>query len=155
MLHNLPRRALLAAFALLAVTAPRATIAASPAAPVTVFAAASLKNALDDIGPAFTAASGTPVRFSYAASSAIAHQIEQRAPADVYISADSDWMDYLQQRRLIIAASRRDLLTNHLALVAPAASKVSLAMRPGMPLAEALGSAGRLAVLRRKMQSTI
>ncbi len=146
MLHNLPRRALLAAFALLAVTAPRATLAAPPAAPVTVFAAASLKNALDDIGPAFTAASGTPVRFSYAASSAIAHQIEQSAPADVYISADGDWMDYLQQRRLIIAASRRDLLTNHLALVAPATSKVRLAMRPGMPLAAALGSAGRLAV---------
>ena len=76
MRQSLHRRVLLAAFAVLAVSAPRATIAASPAAPVTVFATASLKNALDDIGPAFTAASGTQVRFSYAASSAIAHQIE-------------------------------------------------------------------------------
>src|SRR5258708_2184111 len=146
MLQILPRRALLAAFAVLAVVAPRATIAASSAAPVTVFAAASLKNALDEVGPAFTAASGTQVRISYAASPAIAHQIEQSAPADVYISADSDWMDYLQQRRLIVAASRRDLLTNHLALVAPAASNVRLRIRPGIPLAETLGSAGRLAV---------
>jgi molybdate transport system substrate-binding protein len=113
--------------------------------PVTVFAAASLKNALDEAGVAFTASGGPPVRFSYAASSAIARQIEQGAPADVFVSADSDWMDYLQKRELIVAASRRDLLTNHLALIAPAASPVRLKIARGMPIAAALGG-GRLAI---------
>jgi molybdate transport system substrate-binding protein len=63
----------------------------------------------------------------------------------VFISADADWMDYLAQRKLIAAASRRDVLTNHLALIAPAASALRLALRPGFPLAKALGE-GRLAV---------
>ncbi|MGI9170707.1 MAG: molybdate ABC transporter substrate-binding protein, partial [Caulobacteraceae bacterium] len=139
------RRALLVALAALALAPVAAASAPPPAAPVTVFAAASLKNALDDVGAAFTARTGTPVRFSYAASSAIARQIEQGAPADLYISADSDWMDYLAKRNLTVAASRRDLPTNHLALIAPAASPVKLRIAPGMPLARALGS-GRLAV---------
>lgn len=120
--------------------------AAVPAAaePVTVFAAASLKNALDEVGAAYVQAGGE-VRFSYAASSAIARQIEQGAPADIFVSADSDWMNYLAQRRLIVAASRRDLLTNRLALIAPADSKVSLRIARGMPLVRALGN-GRLAL---------
>jgi molybdate transport system substrate-binding protein len=113
--------------------------------PVTVFAAASLKNAFDDVGAAFTASGGAPVRLSYAGSSAIARQIEQGAPADVFISADAEWMDYLQNRRLIVAGRRRDLLTNHLALIAPADSKVKLHIGPGMPIATALGN-GRLAI---------
>ena len=117
---------------------------AAHAAPVTVFAAASLKNALDEVGAAY-ARTGGEARFSYAASSAIARQIEQGAPADVYVSADSDWMNYLAERKLIVAASRRDLLTNRLALIAPADSKVALKVAKGMPLAKALGS-GRLAV---------
>ncbi len=139
------RRAVFLALAALALAPAAAVSAPPPAAPVTVFAAASLKNALDDVGAAFTAATGTPVRFSYAASSAIARQIEQGAPADLYISADSDWMDYLAKRGLIVAASRRDLLTNRLALIAPAASAVKVRIGRGMPLARALGS-GRLAV---------
>ena len=143
-LEGLHRRALTIAFAALAL-APFGSIAAAPRAPLTVFAAASLRNALDDVGAAFTASDGTPVRFSYAASSTIARQIEQGAPADLIISADSDWMDYLQTRRLIVAASRRDLLTNHLALIAPADSKLRLRIAPGMPLAKALGG-GRLAI---------
>ena len=114
-------------------------------APLTVFAAASLKNALDDVDAAFTAERHAPVRASYAASSALARQIEQAAPADVFISADADWMDYLAGKQLVVAASRRDVLTNHLALVAPAASSVRLAIRPGFALAAALGD-GRLAV---------
>ncbi|WGU41951.1 MULTISPECIES: molybdate ABC transporter substrate-binding protein [unclassified Phenylobacterium] len=117
---------------------------AAHAAPVTVFAAASLKNALDEVGVEYEKAGGE-ARFSYAASSAIARQIEQGAPADVYVSADSDWMNYLAERKLIVAASRRDLLTNRLALIAPADSKVALKVGKGMPLAKALGS-GRLAV---------
>ena len=85
------------------------------------------------------------MRLSYAGSSAIARQIEQGAPADVFISADVDWMDYLQTRHLIAPDSRRDLLTNHLALIAPADSNIRLRIAPGMPIAAALGS-GRLAV---------
>lgn len=117
---------------------------AAYAAPVTVFAAASLKNALDEVGAEY-AKSGGEARFSYAASSALARQIEQGAPADVFISADSNWMNYLADRKLIVAASRRDLLTNKLALIAPAESKVAIKIGRGMPLANALGD-GRLAV---------
>lgn len=117
---------------------------AAQAAPVTVFAAASLKNALDEVGVQY-AKSGGDARFSYAASSAIARQIEQGAPADIYVSADSDWMNYLADRKLIVASSRKDLLTNNLVLIAPADSKVALKIGKGMPLARALGD-GRLAV---------
>lgn len=118
--------------------------AAAHAAPVTVFGAASLKNALDEVGAEY-AKTGGEARFSYGASSAIARQIEQGAPADVFVSADSDWMDYLAQRRLIVASTRRDLLTNRLALIAPADSKTNLKIARGMPIAQALGS-GRLAL---------
>jgi molybdate transport system substrate-binding protein len=144
MLKSISRRILVLAFAALGLAAEMAAAAPAPA-PATVFAAASLKNALDDVGAAWAASGGTPVRFSYAASSAIARQIEQGAPADLFISADSDWMDYLQTRHLIVTASRRDLLTNHLALIAPADSKVRLRIAPGMALAKALGD-GRLAI---------
>jgi len=118
---------------------------AQAAAPVTVFAAASLKNALDDVGKAYTVRTGAQVRFSYAASSALARQIEAGAPADIFISADSDWMDYVAKRGLIVAASRRDLLSNHLALIAPADSKIRIRIAKGMDLARALGD-GRLAL---------
>jgi molybdate transport system substrate-binding protein len=117
---------------------------AAHAAPLTVFAAASLKNALDEVGAEYEKAGGE-VRFSYAASSAIARQIEQGAPADIYVSADVDWMNYLAARKLIVTASRRDLLTNRLALIAPADSKVALKVGKGMPIAKALGQ-GRLAL---------
>lgn len=106
---------------------------------VTVFAAASLKNVMDEQGRAFQKAGGPPVRFSYAASSAIARQVEQGAPADVFISADSDWMTYVEQRGLLKPGTRRDLLTNHLALIAPKGSPVRLAVGRNMPLARALG----------------
>ena len=126
-----------------------AWLAAAPAMaadrPVTVFAAASLKNALDEVGVAYVAKTRGAARFSYAGSPAIARQIEQGAPADIFISADSDWMDYLVGKRLIITGSRRDLLTNRLALIAPAEARTNLKIGKGMPLAKALG-AGRLAV---------
>lgn len=133
----------------IAILAAAWMLAAAPAMaadkPVTVFAAASLKNALDEVGAVYVARTGGEARFAYAGSSAIARQIEQGAPADVYISADSAWMDYLAGKKLIVAASRRDLLSNHLALVAPADSRMRLKIARGMPLARALG-AGRLAV---------
>jgi len=122
-----------------------ALAAAQTRAPVTVFAAASLRNALDEVGADFTAQTGTPVRFSYAASSALARQVEAGAPADVVVPADADWMDYLERRRLIVAASRRDDRSNHLALIAPVTSSVRWRMGAGMPLVRALGG-GRLSV---------
>lgn len=131
--------------ALGAVLALAATPALAAGKPVNVFAAASLKNALDEVGQAYVAKTGGEAKLTYAASSAIAHQIENGAPAEVYLSADSDWMDYLAGKKLIVAASRRDLLTNHLALIAPADSKTTLKIAKGMSIAKALGG-GRLAV---------
>lgn len=114
--------------------------------PITVFAAASLRGALDEASAAYAKDTGTaPARISYAASSVLAKQIEQGAPADVFVSADSDWMDYLAGNGLIKAGGRADLFTNHLALVAPKDSTIQLAIRPGFPLAAALGG-GRLAM---------
>lgn len=113
---------------------------------VTIFAAASLRNALDQAAARYARETGTsPARISYAASSALARQIEQGAPADLFISADSDWMDYLAMKGLIRAGTRVDLFTNHLALIAPKDSTVKLTVRRGFPLAQALG-AGRLAM---------
>ena len=113
---------------------------------ITIFAAASLKNALDEAAAAYAAQNHEPAaRISYAASSALARQIEQGAPADLFLSADSDWMDYLAQKGLIRPGGRIDLYTNHLALVAAKGSTIKLDIRPGFPLAAALGQ-GRLAM---------
>lgn len=111
---------------------------------VTVFAAASLTNAMQDLGKAYTEKTGVKVVFSFASSSAIAKQIESGAPADLFISADAEWMDYLQQRSLIDVATRKDILSNRLVLIAPAGSTVQLKIAPGFPLAQALGKDGRL-----------
>lgn len=118
---------------------------AQTGAPVTVFAAASLKNALDEAVSIHGQRTGTRVTVSYAASPALARQIEAGAPADLFISADLDWMDYLETRQLIRPATRVNLLGNRLVLIAPSDSKTSLAVERGMPLARALGD-GRLAV---------
>ena len=91
---------------------------------VTVFAAASMKNALDDINAAFTKATGIKVVTSYAASSALMRQIEQGAPADVFVSADLEWMDYGAQNKLIKHDTRVNLLGNRLVLIAPKDSKI-------------------------------
>ena len=114
-------------------------------APVTVFAAASLKNVMDDVGKAYLAKTHASARFSYGASSALARQIEQGAPADVFVSADTQWMDYVAARGLIVPGTRRDLLSNRLALIAPAYSATKLKIGKAMPLAAALGT-GRLAL---------
>ena len=111
---------------------------------IIVFAAASLTNALQEIGDGFTKVSSIPVKFSFAASSALARQIENGAPTDVFFSADLEWMDYLQSRKLIQVATRHDVLGNQLVLVAPADSKIVLKIGPQFALAKALG-AGRLA----------
>lgn len=106
--------------------------------PVLVFAAASLKGAMDEAASAYAAGGGGPVRVSYAASSTLARQIEHGAPADVFLSADEDWMDWLQERGLVDPGTRRDLLGNTLVLVAPAAgdtSPLDLAAGPGPLLA--------------------
>ncbi len=113
---------------------------------LTVFAAASLKNALDEVDAAYARApGGVPVTASYAASSTLARQIEQGAPADVFVSADGDWMDYVAERGLIRTGTRANLLTNTLALIAPRDSAVKLRMGRGVAIAAALGS-GRLAM---------
>jgi molybdate transport system substrate-binding protein len=86
--------------------------------PLLVFAAASLKNALDEISAAWTKQSGAAVRVSYAASPTLAKQIEQGAPADLFIAADLDWMDYVDGKGLVRAGTRQNLLGNALVLVA-------------------------------------
>jgi molybdate transport system substrate-binding protein len=110
-----------------------------------VFAAASLADVLRDLDEAFTARTGIQVTSSLAASSTLAKQIEAGAPADVYLSADLQWMDYLEQRRLLRAGSRHDVVGNSLVLIAPASSRLRVRITPGFGLAQALG-AGRLAV---------
>src|SRR5213078_3197776 len=112
---------------------------------VIVFAAASLKNALDAIDEEWHREIGKSVTAAYAASSTLAKQIENGAPADLFISADSDWMDYLETRKLIKPGSRSDLLGNGIVLIAPAASPVKLTVAPGFALASALDG-GRLAM---------
>jgi molybdate transport system substrate-binding protein len=112
---------------------------------LTVFAAASLKNALDDIERQRQTDTGKEARISYAASSTLAKQIEAGAPADLFISADEDWMDYLAQRGLIDPQSRVDLLSNELVLIAPKDSAVQVAIGPGFPLAQLLAD-GHLAM---------
>jgi molybdate transport system substrate-binding protein len=111
---------------------------------LTVFAAASLKNALDDVDAAFVKASGVKVAASYAASSTLAKQIEEGAPADVFASADIDWMDYAQQKKLIQDGTRVNLLGNRLVLIAPKDSPLGdVAIGPGFDLA-ALAGDGRI-----------
>jgi molybdate transport system substrate-binding protein len=113
-------------------------------ATVTVFAAASLKNALDAVNARFTGESGIKVIASYAASSALVKQIENGAPAQLFASADSDWMDYAAQKKLIEQGSRIDLLGNRLVLIAPRDSNLSaVSIGPGFDLA-VLAAEGRI-----------
>ena len=122
-----------------------ALAAPARAADVLVFAAASLREALDEHARRFEAATGHRVVVSYAATSALARQVEARAPAHVFISADQEWMRHLEQRNLVVAGSRIDLVGNRLVLIAPAASDGRLGIANGFPLAAALGH-GRLAI---------
>jgi molybdate transport system substrate-binding protein len=115
-----------------------------------IFAAASLKNALDEVAAGWKDSGKPAPRISYAASSALAKQLEQGAPADLFISADTDWMDYVEKKDLIQADTRVNLLGNKIVLIAPRDSKVSVAVKPGFDLARALnsekGGGGKLAM---------
>ncbi|HEU0069891.1 MAG TPA: molybdate ABC transporter substrate-binding protein [Alphaproteobacteria bacterium] len=130
----------LKALALAAVLALSSLPAVAQTNEVLVFAAASMKTALDDIAKQWQVETGKSVKVSYAASSALAKQIEQGAPADLFISADSDWMNYVAGKSLIKPATRVDMLGNRIVLVAAKDSKVSLKIAPNFDLAGALGS---------------
>ncbi|HEY6241055.1 MAG TPA: molybdate ABC transporter substrate-binding protein [Burkholderiales bacterium] len=115
------------------------------AAELTVFAAVSVKDALDESIRGFEPAAGHRIVASYGASQALAKQIENGAPADLFISADLDWMDYAAERKLIVPGSRINLLGNRLVLIAPASSTASVQIAPTFPLSALLGSE-RLAI---------
>lgn len=112
---------------------------------LTVFAAASMKNALDDVNAAYTAASGVKVTPSYAASSALAKQLEQGAPADVFISADVAWMDYALEKKSMNDTTRVNLLGNKIVLIAPKDSRIdNVTIAQGFDLAKLAGD-GKIA----------
>ena len=111
---------------------------------ILVFAAASLTDAVQEIGAAYEKTAHVTVKSSFDSSSVLARQIEAGAQADVFFSADTAWMDYLQSRNLIAAASRKNLLGNSLVLIAPVQSQIRLKIAPHFPLLAALGD-GRLA----------
>ena len=112
---------------------------------VSIFAAASLKSVLGELaGPCGTAI-GVTLRSSYAASSTLARQIEEKAEADLFISADLEWMDYVAARQLVKNDTRVNLVGNRLILIAPRAQPQTLTIAQGFNLAQALGD-GRLAV---------
>ncbi len=137
-----PMAALLLVFGLVA--AP--TLAAPAPKPPTVLAAASLQESLTGVAEAWVRKGHPRPVIAFAASSALARQIEAGAPADLFFSADEDWMSYLEQRRLLRPGSRVSLLTNDIVLIAPAGSNVRLSAARGFPLAQALGPNGRLAL---------
>src|ERR1700689_728652 len=114
--------------------------AADPApSGIVVFGAASLTNVLQEIGADYTKKAGNEPRFSFAASSVLARQIEAGTRADVFMSADEEWMDYLATRKLIDPKTRHDVIKNELVLIAPADSPVKLKIAPHFALAQALG----------------
>lgn len=125
-----------------------ATMPARAQTPVTVFAAASLKNALDDIAASWTRDTGKTARLSYAGSNVLAKQIESGAPADLFVSADGAWMDYAEKAGTLRAGTRSDLLRNAIVVIAPREATVSLDLKEGSDLPAALARAlgeGRLA----------
>jgi len=130
------------ALAVAGLAAPSLALA-DDGSPLIIFAAASLKTALDEVGASWQRETGQVVRLSYAGTSSLARQIEQGAPADLFISADLDWMAYLADRKLVGESAA--LLGNRLVLVAPRDSGVALRLSPSAPLAAALDG-GRLAV---------
>jgi molybdate transport system substrate-binding protein len=120
------------------------TQAAEPDKPqLLVLAAASLTDVLGELAPIWQKRAGVPVKLSFGASSMLARQIEAGSNADVFISADQEWMDYLQSRHLIAPSSRADVVRNQLVLIAPADSRIELEIRHGFDLAGALAG-GRL-----------
>jgi molybdate transport system substrate-binding protein len=135
---RLGRRALVAGGAAFAVLAA-ARFGNAQSRDVLVFAAASLKDALDDVNAQYQQQQNRRAVISYAASNTLARQIEAAAPADIFISADLDWMDYLAQRNLIRPNTRSNLLGNRIVLVAPASSTINVTIAPNFPIAQLLG----------------
>jgi molybdate transport system substrate-binding protein len=119
--------------------------AAAQGTDLVIFAAASLKNALDAVNAQWQKETGKTAKISYAASSALAKQIEQGAPAQVFISADLDWMDYVAQKNLIRPDTRSNLLGNRIVLIAPKDKAQAIDIKPGFDLAKVVGD-GRLAM---------
>ena len=138
-----PSRRLLLALTLWAMSGLAGMARAEP--PVIVFAAASLKEALDEVAERFEADTGTQVSRSYGGSSALARQIQYGAPAQVFVSANAAWMDVLQDDGLLVAGTRRPLLANTLVLIGGMDRDISLMIEPGMDLLAALNG-GRLAM---------
>jgi molybdate transport system substrate-binding protein len=140
------RHVIALAAVLLGGLAPLATGAQAQPKELVIFAAASLKNALDETAAAWVKETGKPApKISYAASNVLAKQLEQGAPADLFLSADLDWMDYAAGKGLIRPESRVTLLANRIALIAPSDSTATVALAPGVDLSAALGQ-GRLAM---------
>lgn len=131
-----PSRRLLLALTLWAMSGLAGMVRAEP--PVIVFAAASLKEALDEVAERFEAETGTKVSRSFGGSSALARQIQYGAPAQVFVSANAAWMDVLQDEGLLVAGTRRPLLANTLVLIGAADRDLSLSIEPGMDLLAAL-----------------
>ena len=138
------RRLLIAALAVapLLVGGALPALAADPV----VFAAASLKNALDDIAATYTEKTGKTVTISYAGTATLVRQIEQGAPADIFFSADMAWMDYAVAHKLVRPETRRTLLGNEIVLIVPKESTATIKIAPGMDLAGLIGRDGRLAM---------
>src|SRR3984885_3598544 len=140
-MHRLAR--LFVAFALLCGSAHSPALAQDKS--LIVFAAASMKNALDDVNAAYTAKTGVKISASYAASSALAKQIEQGAPADIFLSADTVWMDYATAKKTINESTRVNLLGNSIVLIAPKDSKIdNVTIGQGFDLAKLAGD-GKIA----------
>jgi len=112
---------------------------------LTVFAAASLTDAMNDISTQWTQAGHPALRLSFASSSTLARQIEEGAPANLFASADEKWMDYLADKKLIAADTRKDLLGNSLVLIVPSDKPLHVTIAPGFDLPGLLGPNGRLA----------
>lgn len=130
---------------LLLVTLALVLSATAKAADLTIFAASSLTDALTEVEKTYHAKTGHSAVMSFAASSVLARQIEASGGADIFISADNDWMDYLDNRNLMNSASRRNVLGNHLVLIAPKDSNVALTIAPRFDITGAL-KGGRLAL---------
>ena len=124
---------------------PLSAQAQSPASPATVFAASSLTDALNAAAADYARAGHPAPRLSFGASSALARQIDQGAPASVFVSADERWMDWMQQRDLLVPGTRRDLLRNTLVLIVPKDRARTVAIGPGLDVAALLGADGRIA----------
>ena len=115
----------------------------SRAQELTVFAAASVQNAFEEVNRLYQQKTGRSAKFSFAASSALARQIEQDAPAAIFVSADEQWMNYLQERKLIVDGTRKSLLGNRLVLVVPSTSSAKVDLKPNFDMKSLLGADGR------------